>query len=58
MKKYIIPALSVADINNETILAGSLGDGTLGNTVPGGGKDNNFANQRDNLFDWTDDNEE
>lgn len=32
MKKYIIPALQVADINNESLLVGSLKD-EVGNGV-------------------------
>lgn len=52
MKKYIIPALRVADIENEVILAGS--NPTTG--FEGGEADHMEANKR-GLFDWTNDEE-
>lgn len=60
MKKYIIPAIIVANINNETILAGSGEGGVDTGGTPGNEFNNgdvSYTNRR-GLFDWTDDNEE
>lgn len=58
MKKYIIPTINVANIENEVILAGSGGmsDGSTLNESTGTGP--RFGKERDGLFDWNNDNEE